>query len=373
MFTDSRLILVACVFAIPTSTWVGCALAQSYPDQTRESETHPFTFESLLPRSISQNLDVNAWGWFSYLRDDDRAEPNYWDGDVALGATQRIGDHLAVTADIHYLDENNHSRGFLEQAFATGQVSETTGTLITAGKFNAGFGMEPRNEWDRLSGTPSLLFGAQPQDLVGMMITQPLGEGGISLRPFVTSELDGRSSFRGPPSEGLLAQYKPNDSLTMNFTNWVGPGFRAEESESESASTDDYSLANWTGPDVHGNPGGMLLFSDASVRWMPAHDWTLLAEGLIAVNGQSPRQLAWTGAAFAANFDLTDHVRIFGRWSYLNDAQGLVTGIQQSRNEFSTGAALQIFQGAELRGEYRHDFAPSGDLDTESIHMTFSL
>jgi len=332
----------------------------------------PFQIEQLLPPSIAESTNVNAWGWFSYLHDSNSDESSYGIADVALGLTQRLGTRATAVADIHFIDDNGPTRGFLEQAFVTVELSENAETLLTVGKFNASFGVEPRNEWDRLSGTSSLLFGAQPQDLVGVMLTQPVGD--FKIRPFVATQFQGHAVFDGAPSGGLLVQYQPSDTLRASFTNWIGPGFA--EPEGDDDDDDDYAAEaatdNWQGPDLDAVRSGVLYFADANVQWNPRPDLTLAAEALVAITGDSLNQLGWNGFLLLANYDLTDRWRVFGRWSLINDAQGFVTGEDQTQQEVSGGVGYQIISGLELRGEYRHDFARSGDLDSISAHLTFS-
>jgi hypothetical protein len=179
--------------------------------------------------------------------------------------------------------------------------------------------------------------------------------------------------LRGPPSEGLITQFKPTDTLSLSLTNWVGPGFVTDPDDDSEYDSEDYLFRNWQGPDPYVDMGGTMYFADGTVQWMPTPDLTLAAEGLLALDGASPDRLGWGGAIFLANFDLTDHWRVFGRWSYLNDAQGLVTTAIQTRNELSAGIGYLIVHGVEVRGEYRHDFADTGDLDSVSVHLTFSL
>jgi Putative beta-barrel porin-2, OmpL-like. bbp2 len=195
----------------------------------------------LLPPSVAQNLDLDAWGWLSYAPAIPHNRENYWDLDLALGATQRLGDRLAATADIHFLDSNGSPRGQLQQAFVTAELSEKSGMLLTVGKFNSPFGVEPRNAWDRVGGTTSLLFGAEPQDLLGVMLTQPLGDTRITARPFVVTDFQGRSNLEGPPSPGLMLECRPTHDLTFALTNWIGPGVTHEEEYAYTEADDEYA------------------------------------------------------------------------------------------------------------------------------------
>lgn len=352
----------------------------------------------LLPPSIAESLDVNVWGWLSYAHSNSEYQSSYWDADLSLGATKRFGDRMAVSTDMHFLDANDNQRGWLEQAYLTVKLSERSETLFTIGKFNALFGVEPRNAWDRLGGTTSLLFGAEPQDLLGVMITQPIGATGITLKPFVTTGFQGRSDFNEPPSAGLLVQYHPTHEWAFSITNWVGPGFVSEYDESDSGTGyvytyarharhadaeydaasyrsyySNYALANWTGPNLEADRGGTLYFLDGTATWLPRPDLTLAAEGLLAASGPSAGQLAWWGFLVLGNYDLTDRWRLFARWSFLNDINGIVSGLVQRRHELSGGVGFQVIRGTELRGEYRHDFSNAdGNLDTVSVHLNFA-
>lgn len=335
--------------------------------------------ESLLPPQVARTLDVNAWGWLAYIYSTQEDHRTYWVGDLSLGATQRFGERLAGTADIHFIDDNNHLRGFLEQAFVSAKLSESAGTLLTAGKFNAGFGVEPRNAWDRLGGTSSLLFGAQPQDLIALMLTQPIGDTGLTVRPFVANGFAGKFDFDQPPSAGFTTEYRPRHELTFSVTNWVGRGFvRGEEEggdddEEYASSAFKYAVWDWVGPRLGGRGSGTLYFVDAWVTWLPRPDLTLAAEGLLAMNGPAAGRPAWGGLLALANYDITDRWRVFGRWSFLNDAQGIVTGTATRLHELSAGVGFEVLSGLELRGEYRHDFNSNGaDVDFVSAHLTFS-
>ena len=80
----------------------------------------------------------------------------------------------------------------------------------------------------------------------------------------------------------------------------------------------------------------------------------------------------WGGVMLSANFDITDRLRVFGRWSFLDDPQALVTGVSDRRHEVSLGAGYELIQGLELRGEYRHDFSEEEEgMDSVSVHLTF--
>jgi hypothetical protein len=350
-----------------------------------ETSTEAPSLEKLLPPSVAESLDVNAWGWASYTPAIPHNRENYWDLDLALGVTQRLGSRVAVTGEVHFLDSNGTPYGQLQQAFVTAELFEKSATLLTIGKFNARIGVEPRNAWNRFGGSASLLFGAEPQDLLGLMVTQPLGSTHITVRPFVAANFQGKSNLNGPPSAGLMLDYRPVHELDLALASWIGPGIGKPEdekdagaaaSEDESYESEVYSssiLENWTGPHLNAESGGTFCFVDAKAVWLATPALTIDGEALLASDGPSAGAFAWGGVLLLANYDITDRARIFARWSFLDDNQGIVTGIEQHRHEISGGAAFQLYPGLELRGEYRHDFSDAtGDLDALSAHITFT-
>jgi hypothetical protein len=356
-------LLPAALLALPAPSF-----AQSGGDDPDQKPA----LESLLPTDVQQYLQINAWGWFSYLHDSNDEYKDYWLGDVALAGTVSIGDRIAATAEMHLIDDQNQVSGFLEQAFVSANVFPSIGTLLTVGKFNANIGVEPRDEWDRFGGTASLLFGAEPQDLIGVMVTQPLGNTGLTLRPFIANNFEGDSNFDQSPSGGAILEYGPTQSLKIALTNWVGRGF--VRGSADGYDPEEYAYENWYGPDIaYANLGGTFYMADAHITWQPTKALTLAAEGLLAMDGANADHPAWNGFLFLANYNITDKFRAVARFSYLNDPQWLVTGITQVAHEISGGVAYEIVPGAEIRGEYRHDQSNAlGGTDAISIHLTFS-
>ena len=372
---------------LPLTSRCEAQISATQPAAEATTDQRP-ALSNLLPPAVAQGLDVNAWGWLSELYSTGEGNESYWDLDLALGATQRFGDRVAVTADVHFIDANNYRHGWLEQAFISAKLSDVGQTVLTVGKFNAFIGVEPRNAWDRFGGTTSLLFGAEPQDLLGVMLTQPLGDTGVLLRPFIVNGFEGRAEFNESPSAGVKIEYQPCHELRFAMTNWVGHGF-VPKKESQSVvpasygyipttqqryaySGYEYDFGNWVGPSLEAERGGTLYFLDGTITWLPRPDLTLAAEGLFATGGSSAGRIAWGGALLLANFDITDRWRAFGRWSFLDDVDGLVTGVNGTRHELSGGVGFEVIRGLELRAEYRHDFSNvTTGLDSVSAHLTF--
>jgi hypothetical protein len=213
------------------------------------------------------------------------------------------------------------------------------------------------------------------------MLTQPIGQTGITLRPFVTTGLEGYSDLVKPPSGGVVAEYQPAHELSVSVTNFVGPGYfmmkpvfkPGAPPRDVNYTTDGYSYGNWTGPEIDNDAiQGTLYLADGHVTWLPTPDLTLSAEGLLAMDGSSAQRPGWSGFMALANYDITDRLRAFAQWSYLNDNRWFVTSYIQIMSEGSGGLAYQFLPGAEIRGEFRHDVSNKfGSINSVSIHVTF--
>jgi len=352
--------------------------------------------EAGVPKNISEGLYVSAWAWGSYLNASRATQRSNGDGQLSLDVTKSFGGRVAVTTEWSLFAADDHWRGELEQAFVSVLISEQAQTVVTLGKFHADIGAEPRDFWDRLTGTTSLLFSAEPQDLVGIMLTQPLGETHVTLKPFVATGFEGLTDIRNAPAGGLMVQYRPKPELTLTLTNWVGPGYGESDWGNEEgagsggggygsgyggygAGGGTYggaygglsAIENWLGPNLVSERGGVIYFVDGNVVWKPREDLTLAGEALSGTTRGAESATGWQGLLALASVDLTDQWRVFGRWSFLNDSSGIITGAAQRRHELSAGLACQMTHNLELRGEYRHDFSnPQGDSDTVSVHFS---
>jgi hypothetical protein len=340
----------------------------SRPDATSRAElSEPESAPPLFP-----GLEVGAWGWLSAFHTSDDGGYVYWNGEASLSATQSFNGVAAISAQGDFIDSNNQIRGELEQGYGTLLLSDRFQTALTAGAFDANVGVEARDFWNRSDATTSLLFGAVPQELVGIMITQPVPGTDLTLRPFVTEGMEGTFDFGKAPSGGLMLQYQPNDRIKINLTNWVGPGY-APVDWSNSSYYEPPPL-NWTGPQILAPPQGVLYLLDANATWNVATDVALAAEFVYAANSASPRDSGWTGFQLQGNYTLTENWRLFARWSYLDDVVGLITSDPAVHNELSGGVAYSLTRHLEVRAEYRHDFSTDyGADDIYSIDLTFGF
>jgi hypothetical protein len=332
----------------------------------------PTAHDSALPQFLTEGWDVSVWGWlgYDYLTHNDQS--SIWVAQGALDVTKTLTPNIAATLEVSVYDADSQSKALLEQAYVSILLSDKYQTMLTAGRFDANFGVEPRDYWNRLTGTASLLFGAQPQQLTGAMITQPLGTSGFKIQPFVTAGFQD-SNVPGSPSVGVTLDYSAHSDFRISATNWFGPGFVWGET-SGSYYESGNAVENWWGPSLDAVNGGSLYFFDAKAIWHPRPELTLCGEYLYANNFSSKGRYEWDGVMFLGNYDINDRFRVFGRWSFLNDPQWIVTANIQRRHEISAGLAYQFYHQVETRVEYRHDFSTSlPGQDIVSINLSFGF
>jgi len=336
---------------------------------------------NLLPSDVSDGLDINGWFWFSYLHAS-QEKSDFTDTLFSLDITKSFQQRLALSFEGNVMNVDGQWRGEVEQLYLSLMVCPESQTLLTIGKFNANFGLEARDFWNRTHGTTSLLFAAQPQDLVGFMITQPLGDTGLKLRPFMSLDFQGQFEYNQSPSTGIQAEYKPTRNLRMSLTAWVGPGFVMEAGRSlrhpfpqggyEEGSAK--AIENWQGPNLIAERGGTLYFTDANVSWHATDELVVGAEFLAGTSGTSAGRWGWCGAMLTADFHVTDKLNLFARGSYVDDSAWLIYGERQRLFEGSGGAGYQVTKNIEIRGEYRHDYGTNtGSADSLSIHVTLGF
>lgn len=361
---------------------LGAFAARAFAEDYDSDSTPLQSLANQLPPAISDDLDLNGWLWLADLQNNAHPPDNFYDAEFSLALTKSFGQRIAFTFQGNYINANGTNRADLEQGFVSMKLYEPAQTILTVGKFNANFGVEGRDFWDRKTGTTSLLFGAQPQDLIGFMITQPIGDTGIKLRPFLSEDFQGAWMFDQPPSGGLMVEYQPRHDLDLGLTNWVGPGFvpygghplREPYPDEGYGETGTSVVENWQGPNLYADRGGTLYFMEAKATWQPRSDLMLAAEYLLARTSTDEGNLGWHGWMLLADYMLTDRLHVFGRYSYLNDSDWMVTGVYQKAQEVSCGFGFEIWRDVELRAEYRHDFSnETPDFDSVSVHLAASF
>jgi hypothetical protein len=290
----------------------------------------------------------SIWGWLSYLRTPQQDRSTFWAYEFELGLTKSFSQEIAATVEFDYMDIPDNEL-YIEQMFISFMFPQFDETILTAGKFNAPFGAEPRDFWNRVSASRSLLFRRQPQDLVGLMLTHRIGETDVYLRPMLVNGYFAETGFDNneEPSLALMVEYKPTDDLSIAGTYWHGP-------------------------ELDDNVSDKLQFVDAHIRWNLTDAFSVAGEYQFGTTRSPTGPLDWYGYLALANYDFSDQFRVFVQWSLLNDRDGFQTGRVEQADEINVGFGWYIHSMVELRAEYRHDYRPAqGDLDHWDAHLAF--
>jgi Putative beta-barrel porin-2, OmpL-like. bbp2 len=352
----------------PNSTQPQSPRSSDFTDQALTLSALP------IPSKYGDGFDLNFWTWLQYQRANQDGPDSWWAAEFELDLTKSFGDRIAASADVQVIDESDEATVEIEQAFVSFLLSPQNGTILTAGKFNSPWGIEGRDYWDRLTGTVSLIFRAQPQDVTGVMLTYPAGKSGIILRPFVALGFDDTASLNDSLAGGVMIEYRPSDALSLAATGWYGPGVAAPSAPSPYGSS-IWTLTNaWYGPEFESADGGHLQFMELSAYWHARRDLTLGAEYLIAHSHNPGQDVQWNGVLLLANYDINDRWRVYTDWSYLNDPNGVVTGVSQRRQEVALGVGFRPHQAVDFTLEYRYDASDElEDLSTVTINGSFGF
>ena len=220
----------------------------------------------------------------------------------------------------------------VEQLFLSMLLPNHNDAVVTFGKFNAPFGIERRDFWDRLTGSATLLFIARPQDLVGAMVTYPIPDWNLTLRPMVVNGFNQNIDYNQQPSFACMTEWQPTCHLSLAVTNWFGPEF----------------------PDDNTHK---LFFTDAQLSWTAIDCLTLQAEYLDVRSESQYGPLDWRSAAAIASYHWSKQTRLFAQYSWLDDPWWFFSPVPQWIQQFSVGLSYFLHPHVEFRGEYRHDFA----------------
>ncbi len=301
-------------------------------------------------------FELTFWGWLTYVTVPQEDESTFWAWEAEFDVTKAFTDWLAASADIDFVDTNTVARVNIEQLFLSILFPNLGDSVFTAGKFNVPFGIEPRDFWDRQTGSASLLFRAIPRDITGLMYTQPWERPRLIFRPFVVNGFDDNLDINQQPSIGLMVEQRPCEDLSLAVTNWWGPEF-----------------AN--------NTSDKLYFALAQVIWQLGPKLSFSAEYLYGTTESPSDDLDWSGFALIVSHFLTEKWRLFAQWSDLDDSDGFFRPDPTRRKEINAGFAYYLHEHVEARAEYRHDIereysgstSETDDLDEISAHLTFGF
>jgi hypothetical protein len=309
---------------------------------------------SLRPSLYGEGLEISFWGWLSYIASPQLEYSTFWAWEGEIDITKSFTECLAASADFDFEDTDDDAEANIEQLFVSILFPSHNDAILTAGKFNAPFGVERRDFWDRETGSTSLLFRAQPRDLVGLMYTQPCNAANLTFRTFVVNGFDDNLDTNRQPSIGLMVEHRMCEDFCVALTNWWGPEFE-------------------------GNNDDKLYFTEVQANWQITPRLSFAGEFLYGTTDSPAGSLDYTGFLTILSYSLCDRWRLFGQWSDLNDRDGFILFVPGHRSQVSTGLAWELHSSVEARVEYRHDFIrnrigsgrDTDNVDQVSAHLTF--
>ncbi len=294
-------------------------------------------------------LQWEFWGWLSYSRIPQQDFSSFWAYEFEVGVSRSITQQIAATAQIDFMDIPGREV-FMEQLYLSFLLPNYQETILTVGKFNSPFGVEPRDFWNRVSASRSLLFRRQPQDLIGAMITHPIADKRIILRPMLVSGLVNTGFDNNEqPSLAMMVEFRPHEHFSLAGTYWHGP-------------------------EMDQRVGDKLYFVDVQATWYLTQCLSLAGEYLQGATESDAGSLDWRGFLALTNWDWNEKFRMFAQYSLFDDRDGFQTGVAESRQQASIGFGWYIYSLVEVRGEYRHDDRPvTGDSENWDLHLTFGF
>jgi hypothetical protein len=353
------------------------------PVMASTQDNPPNTLASL--SSLQQyGIDLGFWTWASYANSDLTDTYNTWSAEAELDVTKTFQKTVSLSADMEWYSEDGRSHWDFEQLFTSILLSRDKGIVLTIGKFNSPTGLEGHDFWDRTTATPSLLYYAQPRDLRGVMLTAPIADTHVKLRTYAVSGFADEDYRPQWPSVGVTAEYRPDSRLNAAITGFVGPGLTLEsfkpygyhwggsaEDREYAAVRENYWLTDpWWTPKFTSADEGVLMFFNAHATFKIRPDLTLAGEFVYGQSEAEKHSEHWIGVSTLLNFDVDDHLRVYGMWSYIDDTDWLVWPEIQRRHSLAVGVGYWVNSHLELRAEYRRDISDAiDDMNTVTVDV----
>jgi hypothetical protein len=325
------------------------------PDSNAELNVPAKTEDAHSGYGYGEGLQFGFWGWLGYEATPQEREASFYAYEAELDVTKSFSDRIAASADIDFYDTNHGAEVGLDQLFISFLFPEWNDAIFTAGKFNAPYGIERRQFWQRETGSVSLLFNAQPEDLTGVTLTNRWDNTNLTFHTFVVNGFDVDPDNNQQPSIGMMVEYRPTKCLTLALTNW------------------------W-GPELPNDNADKMFFTEAQAVWQVTPKLSVSGEFLYGVSQIPGDHANWTGFLVIVDQHLwCDKWRVFLQYSDLNDPYGFVSDEPQHAREGNAGLAWRIDPHVELLAEYRHDIGQdfygwgpvSDQSDTVSVDLTF--
>ena len=243
---------------------------------------------------------------------------------IAAGEDMRI---------LHAAEDGNNNTFDVVQGF----VQYAAGPLtVIAGKYVTLVGAEVIAPTGNSNFSRSLLFYAEPLTHTGVRATYAVTDT-VSLTAGVNNGWNTTSTSYGSKTGEFGIGWIPNKIFSVTGQAYVG------KSEAYDANR---TIVDFV---------GTYNVSD-SLTLILTYDW-----GKQEQHFDGSEDLKWNGAAFYANYALSDKLRVSGRVEYLDDKGGFVTGTVQTLKEATLTFGYDPIKSFEVRAELRYDMGNKGN------------
>ncbi len=245
------------------------------------------------------------------------------------------------------------------QAYGTYVFPLGKGLNVDFGRFSSPIGSEGTFAKDQINYTRSLLFTALPFYHVGFRTTYALS-GSTTATVLVVNGLNQSEDFNGFKSAAIILGH----TFSKNVS-WTGSCYVGQESRDVAAAPlSNLPPALPTQPGlstqpITAAPDGRTHIIDTYLNWNATSKLTAVAEADYILSrfysNSYPQHL--DGGAGYLKYQIAAPFYVAGRFEYVSDRGGYLSGITQALKEGTMTAAWQPKDGFQARWEVRRDFS----------------
>jgi Putative beta-barrel porin-2, OmpL-like. bbp2 len=256
----------------------------------------------------------------------------------------------------------------LYQAFGTYVVPLGSGLNVDFGRFASSLGFEGTLAKDQLNYTRSLLFTALPAYHMGFRSAYKINDK-VTATWLLVNGINQTEDFNGFKSNHFML----TAALTKTFS-WTGSYYIGEENRDlnpVAPSNLPPSIPTQPGlstDPVVPRPNGKTHIADTYFTWNVTPKLTAVGEGDYIVNRvfSNSHPVDLSGGAGYLKYQFVPAFSLTGRFEYLSDRGGFLSGATQALKEGTLTAAYQPADGFQIRWEFRQDYSDHPFFFTET-------
>jgi hypothetical protein len=245
------------------------------------------------------------------------------------------------------------------QAYGTYIFPLGSGLTVDFGRFASSVGFEGSFAKDQIDYTRSLLFAALPFYHMGFRTSYKLSDK-VTATWMLVNGLNQMEDFNGFKSNDLLL----SASLSKSFTWTANYYFGQEGRDLVPSAISNLPPALPTQPGlsiqpVSPTPNGRTQIGDTYFTWNASSKLSFVGEGDYVISrlyaNSYPTHLL--GGAGYVKYQFVPRFSLAGRYEYLSDRGGYLSGATQALKEATITATVQPADGFQLKWEFRRDYS----------------